>query len=187
MKMKRIENRVRKTEDVGIPSEIAAFAHDYAAWIAYHADHESLLRLIAGSSPENQVYAEDDTISRRKELCVELKSELGTLLEQASSAIIDASKNHDYSSSTHNSTRGLGLRWEARAIFLARIVDSVNAALSKHDQILLPAPTRIGRVGSLTTANVNANVCMACDRPMRTKTLRSHSSSKAAPIVEGGK
>lgn len=147
MKMKRIENRVRKTEDVGIPSEIAAFAHDYAAWIAYHADHESLLRLIAGSSPENQVYAEDDTISRRKELCVELKSELGTLLEQASSAIIDASKNHDYSSSTHNSTRGLGLRWEARAIFLARIVDSVNAALPSMIKFFSLRPLELVELG----------------------------------------
>ncbi len=179
MKMKRSEEKVKISEDVEIPSEIAAFAHDYAAWIAYHADHESLIRLIAGNNPENQVYAEDDIISRRKEICVELKSELGILLERASAIVLETSNKHD---STNNSTRGMGLRWEARAIFLARIVDAVNVALSKHDQILLPASTRIGRVGTLSSANVN--VCMACDRPMRTKTLRSHSSLKSTPNAE---
>lgn len=183
MKMKRSEEKVKKAEDVDIPSEIAAFAHDYAAWIAYHADHESLLHLIAGTNPERQVYAEDDTISRRKELCVELKSELGTLLERVSAIVLEASNKHD-SNALSASTRGLGLRWEARAIFLARLVDAVNAALSKHDQILLPASTRIGRVGPSSSANVN--VCMACDRPMRTKTLR-HSASKPTPNAESEK
>lgn len=183
VKVKRSEEKVKKVEDVEIPSEIAAFAHDYAAWIAYHADHESLLRLIAGTNPENQVYAEDDTISRRKELCIELKSELGTLLERASAIEVESSNKHDSSSSTNNSSRGMGLRWEARVIFLARIFDAVNAALSKHDQVLLPASTRIGKVASLSSAKVN--VCMACDRPMRTKTLRSHTSSKSTPISGG--
>ena len=171
MKMKRNEEKVKKSEDVEIPSEIAAFAHDYAAWIAYHSDHESLLRLIAGTNPESVIYAEDDNISRRKELCVDLKTELGTLLERASATVLETSNKHESTSSTNTSTRGMGLRWEARAIFLARIVDAVNAALSKHDQILLPASTRIGRVGTLSSANVN--VCMACDRPLRTKTNRS--------------
>jgi len=184
MKMKRSEEKVKKAEDADIPSEIAAFAHDYAAWIAYHADHESLLHLIAGTNPECQIYAEDDTISRRKELCVELKSELGTLLERASAVVLESSNKHD-SNALNASSRGLGLRWEARAIFLARLIDAVNAALSKHDQILLPASTRIGRVGPSSSANVN--VCMACDRPMRTKTLRSHSSSKPTPNAEGEK
>ena len=165
-----------------IQSEIAAFAHDYAAWIAYQADHESLLRLIAGTNPESVIYAEDDNISRRKELCVDLKTELGTLLERASATVLETSNKHESTSSTNTSSRGMGLRWEARAIFFARIVDAVNAALSKHDQILLPASTRIGRVGPLSSTNVN--VCMACDRPLRTKTIRSHSSSKPVQHAE---
>lgn len=65
-----------------------------------------------------------------------------------------------------STTRGLGLRWEARAIFLARVVDAINAALSKHDQILLPAATALGRTRPLSA---NVTVCMACDRPMRQK------------------
>ena len=182
MKLKRSEEKGKKSEDVEIPSEIAAFAHDYAAWIAYHADHESLLRLIAGTNPESVIYAEDDNISRRKELCVDLKTELGTLLERASATVLETSNKHESSSSTNTSSRGMGLRWEARAIFFARIVDAVNAALSKHDQILLPASTRIGRVGPLSSTNVN--VCMACDRPLRTKTIRSHSSSKPVQHAE---
>ncbi|KAL7543413.1 hypothetical protein ACHAXR_013035 [Thalassiosira sp. AJA248-18] len=157
-KMKRSEENTRKEEEVDVPSEIVAFAHDYAAWVAYQADHESLLRLIAGTNPEEQVYAEDDLISRRKELCNELKSKLGALLEKASSY-----------PAVEDGTGGLGLRWEARAIFLARVVDATNAALSKHDQILLPASTRLGRVRPLSA---NVTVCVACDRPMRRKGKR---------------
>ena len=155
-KMKRSGEKVRTEEEVNVPSEIVAFAHDYAAWIAYQADHESLLRLIAGNNADDQVYAEDDMITRRKELCSELKFELGSLLEQAS--CVDSK------------TRGLGIRWEARAIFLSRVVSCTEAALSKHDQILLPASTRLGRVRPLSA---NVTVCMACDRPMRRKMART--------------
>ena len=162
--MKSSDNVLTYEEEVDVPSEIVAFAHDYAAWIAYQADHESLLRLIAGGNIEDQVYAEDDMISRRKDLCSELKSELTVLLEQASSECDN--KKSDPSSTT----RGLGLRWEARAIFLTKLVASLEAALTKHDQILLPAATRLGRVRPLSA---NVTICVACDRPMRTKTART--------------
>jgi len=170
--LKKCSEKMRNEEDVDVPAEIVAFAHDYAAWVSYQADHETLLRFIVGTNPEEQVYAEDDTNTRKKELCSELKSELGTLLEQASShpTFVD-----DTECST--TTRGSGLRWEARAIFLARVSDATNAALSKHDQILLPASTRLGRVRPLTA---NITVCVACDRPMRRKGNRSQSAKTLA-------
>jgi hypothetical protein len=172
MKMKRSEEKVHKSEDVGVPSEISAFAHDYAAWVSYEADHESLLRLIAGTNPEDRTYAEDDNASRRNDLCRELKSELGTLLEQAttfsqSTAIAEPCNKKD-SAPSITTARGLGLRWEARAIFLARVIDAINAELSKHDQIILPASTSVGRVRS--TSSADSTVCVACNRPMRQKT-----------------
>ncbi|KAL3817784.1 hypothetical protein ACHAXA_005817 [Cyclostephanos tholiformis] len=172
MKMKRDRQKVHKTEAVDVPLEISAFAYDYASWISYQVDHESLLRLIAGTNPEDRMYAEDDNASRRNDLCSELKSELEALLEQAttssqSSVIVDTINKNDPASSI-TTARGLGLRWEARAIFLARVIDAINAELSKHDQIILPAPTRMGRVRS--TSSADATVCVACDRPMRLKT-----------------
>jgi hypothetical protein len=183
MKMKRSEAKVHKTEDVGVPSEITAFAHDYAAWVSYEADHESLLRLIAGTNPEDQTYAEDDNASRRNELCRELKSELGTLLEQATtssqSTVIADTCNKKDSASSITTARGLGLRWEARAIFLARVIDAINAELSKHDQIILPASTRVGRIRS--TSSADATVCVACDRPMRLKTNKKDLSRTPTP------
>lgn len=154
----------KEEEEADVPSEIVAFAHDYAAWVAYQADHESLLKLITGINPEDQVYAEDDMVSRRKELCTELKSELGALLEVASSYPTE---------NDSSTTRGMGLRWEARAIFLARVADATTSFLGKHDQILLPASTRLGRVRPLSA---NVIVCLACDRPLRLKGPRSHST-----------
>lgn len=178
--MKRNEDNITKAEEVDVPSEIAAFAHDFAAWVSYEADHESLLRFIAGTNPEDHMYAEDDNASRRSDLCSELKSELGTLLEYAtslsSSSVLEDTNNKGDPASSTTSARGLGLRWEARANFLARVADAINAALSKHDQIILPASTRIGRVRP--TSSANATVCVACDRPMR---LKSRSST---PVTE---
>ncbi len=111
--MKRCEEIVNKAKDVNIPSEIAAFAQDFATWVAWKVDHETLLWLIAGTNPEDQMYAKDNNPCHRKDLCSELKSELGKLLEQATSS--SYSSNDSTSSAT--TARGLGLRWEARAIF----------------------------------------------------------------------
>ncbi|KAL3788366.1 hypothetical protein HJC23_009172 [Cyclotella cryptica] len=151
----------KRVEQIDVPAEIASFAHDYGNWIAYQADHESLLRLIAGTNPDEYIYAEDDTIARRKSLLDELKSKLSAELERAAyRGVLD---------STDCSTRGLGLRWEARAIFLARVLDATKAALSKHDQVMLPLSTRLGRTKPSTAC---VTVCVACDRPMRKN--RSH-------------
>ena len=159
--MKSNEDKKRREEQVDIPAEISAFAHDYAEWIAYQADHESLLRLIAGTNPDDQVYAEDDTISRRKTMLEELKSNLPSELERISyPGAVDL---------PDATTRGLGLRWEARTIFVARVLDATKAALSKHDHLSLPAQTRLGRT---RPASANVTVCVACDRPMRKRSDR---------------
>ncbi|KAL7505212.1 hypothetical protein ACHAXN_002736 [Cyclotella atomus] len=156
--MKSDGEKLQREEQVDIPAEIAAFAHDYAEWIAYQADHESLLRLIAGTNPDEQVYAEDDIFARRKILLEELKTNLSTELERVSyPGVVDP---------PDATTRGLGLRWEARAIFLARIMDATKAALTKHDHLSLPGQTRLGRS---RPASANVTVCVACDRPMRKK------------------
>lgn len=55
-------------EEVDLSASIAAFSYDYAAWIAYQADHESLMRAIAGTDPAELVYSDEDTESRRKHL-----------------------------------------------------------------------------------------------------------------------
>lgn len=156
--MKSNEEKRRREVQVDVPAEIAAFAHDYAEWIAYQADHESLLRLIAGTNPDEQVYAEDDMIARRKSLLEDLKSTLSTELERTSvPGVVD---------SPDATTRGLGLRWEARAIFLARVVQATKSALSKHDHILMPTQTRIGRK---RPESASVTVCVACDRPCSRK------------------
>eukprot|EP00956_Cyclotella_meneghiniana_P045176 scaffold356446_cov70-Cyclotella_meneghiniana.AAC.1 len=165
--MKSNEEKRKREGQVHVPAEIAAFAHDYAEWIAYQADHESLLRLIAGTNPDEQVYAEDDTIARRKGLLDDLRSNLSTELERASvPGVVD---------SPDATTRGLGLRWEARAIFLARVVEATKSALSKHDHISMPAQTRLGRT---RPESANITVCVACDRPCLRKVTQSQQSSK---------
>ena len=55
----------------------------------------------------------------------------------------------------------------------------MEAALSKHDQILLPAATSLGRVRPLSA---NVTVCVACDRPMRRKGAQGQINEEA----EGG-
>lgn len=133
---------------VDIPEHIAAFAHDYAAWIAYQADHEALMRLIAGTNPEEMVYAEEDTGPRRKDLIECLKSDFSCAMESAFS-------------------KPGALRLEARTIFCARLIDAVDLAISKHDQVLIPATTRLGRA-----VKSSVPTCVACDRPLRSKTRK---------------
>ena len=74
------------------------------------------------------------------------------------------------------------IRLEARNIFVARVIDVINAALSKHDQVFIPATTRLGRVrASIPTR-------MACDRPLSTKGRKPTSEDvekKAAVAIPG--
>ena len=177
LKMKRREEKVIRTEDVDVTSEIAAFAHDYAKWIAYQIDHESLLRLIAGSNFEDQIYAEDDNVARRNDLCSELKSELAALLEKTTIF----SQYSDVADPVDKTTRGAGIRWEARTIFLSRIGEALNAALSKHEQIFLLPTTRMGRVDPTSSITY----CVACDRPMRPRTSTPATESKASAQKNG--
>ena len=55
------------------------------------------------------------------------------------------------------------LRLEARKLYLAKLIDATDSALSKHDQVLVSAQTRIGRIKPTTA------ICVACDRPLRGK------------------
>ena len=57
-----------KEENIDISEYMAAFAHDYGAWIAYEADREAVLRIIAGGNPEEISYVDDGIESRRKSL-----------------------------------------------------------------------------------------------------------------------
>jgi hypothetical protein len=125
--------------------------------------------LIAGTNPDEQVYAEDDMITRRKDLLEELKSNLSSELERVTyPGVVDV---------PDATTRGLGLRWEARSIFLARVLDATKAALSKHDHLSLPAQTRLGRT---RPASANVTVCVACDRPMRKRSGQNQHQSVPA-------
>ena len=70
------------------------------------------------------------------------------------------------------------VRLEARLRYVGRVVDAVDAALSKHDQIFIPSSTRLGRV------KASAPTCVACDRPLTTKGKRHSDSAK--PDKKGG-
>ncbi len=55
------------------------------------------------------------------------------------------------------------IRLEARTRFLGRVVDAIDAALSKHDHVFIPASTRLGRI------RASVPTCVACDRPLTSK------------------
>jgi len=73
------------------------------------------------------------------------------------------------------------LRLGARTRYLARLIDATAAALSKHDQILVVPSTRFGKV------RPNIPVCVACDRPLRSKTLKSASSTMTNNALNNSK
>ena len=127
-----------------IPEHIAAFGVDMAEWVAFKADHEALSRVIAGVNPEEMVYADDDIEVRRRSLLDELRREFEMLINISSP---DAG----------------ALRLEARHKFGARMMDAIDSALSKHDQVLITGSSRASRIKAAVPA------CVACDRPLRTK------------------
>ena len=144
-----------------LPTHIAAFSHDYASWIAYQADQEVMMLLIAGSSRDDYVYADDNLGTRRSELLVSLKSDLGLALE-----------------TVHPGAGALKL--EARYKFISRMMESTDSALSKYDQIVVEKNTRIGKVRSSSVP-----VCVACDRPLRVKGRKpAETSSMTAGSVD---
>jgi len=55
-------------KEIDICGHIAAFAYDYAYWIAYQVDYEALLGDIAGNNPDQIIYTEENTELRRKDL-----------------------------------------------------------------------------------------------------------------------
>jgi len=152
---------------IDLPQDMSAFAHDYAAWIAYQADHEAIMRDIAGTNPEEIVYADDDIESRRRTLLHEFKTFFEETLEKTY-------------------PRPGALRQEARLIYVARLMEAIDAALSKHDQVLISANTRLGRVRR--TLQKLPPVCVACDRPLRNKARKGTtllpSSSDSEPLPQ---
>mmetsp|Transcript_23752 Transcript_23752/g.35674 ORF Transcript_23752/g.35674 Transcript_23752/m.35674 type:complete len:1124 (-) Transcript_23752:221-3592(-) len=147
---------IKEESDSDVPEDIANFAHDYAEWIAYKADHDALQRVIVGVTPEEMVFIDEDTDTRRRELLEQLR--------------IDFSCKID----TIHEKPGMS-RLEARNKFIGRVMDAIDSALSKHDQVLVSNSTRVGRVKpSLPT-------CVACDRPLRNKARRTTEGKK-----EGG-
>jgi len=130
---------------------IAAFAHDYAAWIAYEADCEGLMCVIAGKNPEDTLYSDDDIALRRTALLESLRDNLERAIDELS-------------------PQPGALRLEARMKFLARVVDATDVALSKHDQVLVPATTRLAKTRTAIPT------CMACDRPLRNRERKNTST-----------
>jgi len=58
------------------------------------------------------------------------------------------------------------VRSEARSKYIERVYEATDAALSKHDQVLISAEfTRVGRT--------KLSTCVACDRPLRNKSKLS--------------
>ena len=69
------------------------------------------------------------------------------------------------------------LRLEARTKFLARLMDATDVALSKHEQILIPSESRLGRI------KANIPTCVACDRPLRSKQRQDFKTSNSSEDV----
>lgn len=141
------------TTEIDVTRHIASFAHDYAAWVAYQADHEALQLVVTGKNPEEAIFVEDEMESRREAFIHSFKEELGKALDQA---YPDAGS----------------IRLEARTRYVNSVADAISAALSKHDQVFIPASTRLGRV------KVSIPTCVACDRPLTTKGKRRPDSEK---------
>ena len=143
-----------------LPGNIAAFAHDYALWIAYQADHEVLQRAVARTQSNEQdlVYADDDLGPRRLELLEGLKSDLCLALEAV------------------HPDAGLP-KLEARSRFVNRLMEATDSALSKHDQIVIETNSRMGK---LRSSRKSVPVCVACDRPLQSRRRANGDGTGAA-------
>lgn len=217
-----------KEKAINLPQEMSSFAFDYASWIAYQSDQETLERIVAGQNPEEIVYFDDDEILKRRRfyldnLLVEMEQALDNHSRNVEDdddkeekgegeCVINNENDNSYDNSYTNHKRNKNinnkksastsssigsLRMEARNRFLARLMDAVESALSKHDQILVSSSTRLGRRTATTaatrtrptcnTTNINNNnindnkeviICVACDRPLRHKASRESQSQQ---------
>jgi predicted nucleic acid-binding Zn-ribbon protein len=139
--------------DMDVPSCIASFSHDYATWVAYKSDHDSLKLTIVGKSADEAVDTEDESEERRRTLVNCFRK---TLLHELETANPDAG----------------AARLEARSFFVSRVMDAIETALSKHNQVYIPNSTRLGRVRS------SMSTCVACDRPLSRKNTRRRENEK---------
>lgn len=55
-------------KEIDVASHIASFAHDYAAWISFRADHEALQLVVVGNNPDDAIYVVDEMEARRSNL-----------------------------------------------------------------------------------------------------------------------
>lgn len=146
--MKEHDARNASGKSTSIASAIAAFAQDYASWIAYQADHEAVMREICCANPDELEYNSDEVVGRRKILLDVLRKEMGAMLEEA------------------HACPG-ALRLEARTKFIAKLVEATDTALTKHDRAMNSLNTRLGKKNLLNSSE--AIVCMGCDRPLRSR------------------
>lgn len=145
--------------DVDVPTIIAAFAHDYAEWIAYHSDQLSLKLTVVCRNANEAVDTEDETEERRQNLVARFKKKIYEELD--------------------NLHPGVGSnRLEARTFYISRVIDAIETALSKHNQVFIPGSTRLGRVRSTIAT------CVACDRPLSRKTTRRQADSQQSEEKE---
>jgi hypothetical protein len=146
-----------------LPSTMSAFAHDFAEWIAYKADQEGILQVVAGKNLDEMVYADDKISMKRRSLLEELKTELEISLEDAH-------------------TKPGALRLEARTKFVTRFIEATDTALSRYDQVVVSMPSRMGR------RSTHVATCIGCDRPLvnrgRRSTLPEVDDTEKATISE---
>jgi len=53
---------------IDLPGNLASFAYNYAEWIAYEADNETIRMVVEGNKTEDTINIEDDTAERRQNL-----------------------------------------------------------------------------------------------------------------------
>jgi len=135
-------------KNINFSITICALAHDFAEWIAYKADQEGILQVVAGRNLDEMTYADDKISMRRRSLLEDLKTELEISLEDAH-------------------TKPGALRLEARTKFVTRFIEATDTALSKYDQVVVSMPSRMGR------RSTNVATCIGCDRPLVNRGRRS--------------
>jgi len=133
------------------PHLVATFATSMAKYITDVANHEALERVFRGPQPEIPINTEASVEERQTDLMEQTRKEL----------YFEASVSRPEAAGAP--------RESARRKFLTRVMETVDAALSKNSTVVMLAHTRFGRIQALPT-------CVACDRPLPTR------SRKEAPL-----
>ncbi|CAM9541282.1 unnamed protein product [Phaeothamnion confervicola] len=140
--------------------ECGRVAQEWAAFVAATADCEALSRLVAGANPDELAYSEE-VATRRAELVQEFGTEFMAAVSAGDAGVPGA------------------LKREARQRMCKKLIEAIDAALSKHDQVLIAGNTRFGRVKAIPH-------CVACDRPLRSKGRARDQPGTASGGIGGG-